>query len=364
MRLVNEVEELNLSRNKLFMMPMRCMAPFVKLVELNLSHNFIVGLEFLEPLVNLQVLDISHNDVKQWPKDNLNLNELVKLDLSSNKITDITGISRAFPKLIVLDLSNNEIPGIVQLDGLRDLPLLNELCLKGNPCFSEQLCDHLLDAFPGLDVVDDEERLVIPSRDRPRRDSETSIIFDADPIIKQRLDYSLSLVDKEFDENFFDTKVKENQAICQKSLANISETLSLMNEKIMLKRLEIYEESKGIKQLAEKLYHVNISDPKELEFPKLTDPQKPTEVREADPPSLDRSVTSLHGHLNFSKKKLTPLENSVLRTKGSLSRVESKTSNPFRIKTLKGFVKFGDKVQPLLLQQQNERLREFLRNGN
>lgn len=346
------------------MMPIRCFTSFVKLIELNLSHNFLVSLDFLEPLVKLQVLDISHNDIKQLPKDSFELKELVKFDISSNKITDVNRISKSFPQLIVLDLSNNQIANSAQLDGLRELSLLTELFIKGNPCYSEEICDHLLDVLTGLDVVDDEERLIIPNKTRPRRDSETSIVMENDQGKKKTLASVLSEIDKEFDDNFFDTKVRENQAICQKSLSTISETLSLMNEKIMLKRLEIFEESKEIRQLADKFYKAKIIEPKELEFPKEGDHAEPAETVEADIRPHESSVTSLHGQLNFSKKKPTPRENSTVRTISSMSRTESKNSNPFRIKTLKGFVKFSDKVQPLLLQQQNERLKEYLKSGN
>jgi len=349
------------------MMPMRCFASFGKLIELDLSHNFLVSLDFLEPLVSLQSLDISHNNIKQWPKESLNLNELVKLDISSNKITDLSGINRVFPKLIVLDISDNQIGNSFQLDGIRELPLLTEIYVKGNPCYSAELCDYLLEIYTNLDVVDDEERLVIPNKRRTRLDSETSIRFDNDPEFKERLDSALSLVDKEFDDNFFNAKIRENQAICQKSLSTISETLSLMNEKMILKRLEIYADSKGVKQLAEKLFNAKVSEPKELEFPGEGDSVKREEtvkVIQTGAKTHENSLTSLNEHLNFTKKRPTPRANSTVRTLSSMSRADTKNSNPFRIKTLKGFVKFSDKVQPQLLLQQNERLKEYLRSEN
>ena len=93
------------------------------LTELNLSWNKITDITPLSALTNLTYLNLNYNQITDITGLSA-LTNLTYLSLSANPITDITGLS-ALTNLTYLDLSANQITDITGLSALTNLTDLN-----------------------------------------------------------------------------------------------------------------------------------------------------------------------------------------------------------------------------------------------
>ena len=76
-------------------------------------------------LINLNLKTLTKQDILDYCSiNNLNLNDIIKLYLNDNKLTDITGI-KLFKNLISLNLENNELTDISVLKDLNKLKTLS-----------------------------------------------------------------------------------------------------------------------------------------------------------------------------------------------------------------------------------------------
>lgn len=109
----------------------------IDLENLNLSHNYLVGIGNLKGLINLKILDFSYNKLRTL--DGLDgLNNLKILKLNENDLTVIN--IPLLKSLEELDLSNNMISKIkMDLPSLKKLELQNNMIEKINGL--EQSCN-------------------------------------------------------------------------------------------------------------------------------------------------------------------------------------------------------------------------------
>jgi hypothetical protein len=347
-----------MSRNKLFMLPKRCFAPFAKLAELSLCHNSLSSLDFLDPLINLVVLDVSYNELREFSKEKIVLKELAKLNLGSNKITETKNMEKMFPKLIILDLSENQLSSENQFGCLKGMLQLNEIYINGNPCFSDELCQKLLDGYESIDQVDDFERLKPSTGSLVKTESSAGGLGE-DQNLDAVYDSDLLLIEKEFNEIFYFKKIAESKNVCEKSLMNISEAISNCEEKLTLKKIEVYEESKCIRNFAERVFNTHLEVPRSMEFIEK-DPTDSLSIRKSEEGSVKERQTSIRVMEEEGSVKVNERGNSTVRPKGLFQKTIAKAETPFRIKTLKGSVKFTDKVHPRILMLQNAKLKEFM----
>ena len=112
------------------------MRRFPNLVSLSLAHNDIVlertalrGLSALQ----LEKLDLSYNHLQSLENANQYLGNVQTLYLQGNDITTCQGIEKLYG-LKELRIENNQIANIQLLVGLTQLPALQNLSMKGNPC--------------------------------------------------------------------------------------------------------------------------------------------------------------------------------------------------------------------------------------
>uniref|UniRef100_A0A8C5HC36 Serine/threonine-protein kinase 11-interacting protein n=1 Tax=Gouania willdenowi TaxID=441366 RepID=A0A8C5HC36_GOUWI len=109
--------------------------PWLELLTLNFSYNFIVGLDQSLSLLNvLKSLDLSHNKIQECAEFLKPLSELEHLNLGYNCLQRAPTLgSAARAKLLTLNLRNNEletINGVEQLSSLRHLDLAYNLLLE------------------------------------------------------------------------------------------------------------------------------------------------------------------------------------------------------------------------------------------
>jgi hypothetical protein len=117
MRVMEEVEEVDLSENKIEKSVDRSMFIHTrKIRKLNLSKNKIdeLGFSIFEYLEQLESADLSHNQL----------------------MTIENAVFKSVPKLQVINLSNNQI-STIQLSAIIDLPALRNLNLMDNACINE-----------------------------------------------------------------------------------------------------------------------------------------------------------------------------------------------------------------------------------
>lgn len=129
----------------------------VNVQELHLNSNRLKSISNLKSLFNLNHLNLSSNIIDSVDMWHYELGNIETLQLSYNKIKFLRGLSK-LRSLVVLDLSFNEIEDLNEIDEIAQLPLLEIICLNGNPLavmvdyrskvlsrFSERLNEIILD---------------------------------------------------------------------------------------------------------------------------------------------------------------------------------------------------------------------------
>lgn len=100
--------------------------------ELNLEHNRLRSIANLRTLHHLMHLNLCGNLIETVRGWNMELGNLQTLNLSGNKIKHLEGIGKLL-SIKKLDLSWNEIDEIDEMNEVSSLPVLEVLCLNGNP---------------------------------------------------------------------------------------------------------------------------------------------------------------------------------------------------------------------------------------
>ena len=112
------------------------LAEMKALVSLNLSHNQFqqqeTALAGLSELSELMRVDLSNNKIACMNRAHLLIGNIQSLDLSQNRLRNVDGIDCLY-SLEVLLLGNNLISNFEDVVGLAKLPELIKLQLKGNP---------------------------------------------------------------------------------------------------------------------------------------------------------------------------------------------------------------------------------------
>lgn len=106
-----------------------------KLQQLNLSSNKLTELCDVSCLHDLQVLNLSLNRFSLCENWHAKIGNIVKIDLSQNKVESLKGFSRLF-SLECLDLSCNLITDVEEVQHICNLPCLEYLWLTANPVAS------------------------------------------------------------------------------------------------------------------------------------------------------------------------------------------------------------------------------------
>ncbi|CAH0402441.1 unnamed protein product [Chilo suppressalis] len=106
-----------------------------KLQHLCLSSNRLKELCDISCLHNLRVLNLSLNGFTACENWHAKIGNIVKIDLSQNKVSSLKGFSRLF-SLESLDLSCNLISDVEEVQHICKLPCLEYLCLTANPVAS------------------------------------------------------------------------------------------------------------------------------------------------------------------------------------------------------------------------------------
>ncbi|TDG42255.1 hypothetical protein AWZ03_011314 [Drosophila navojoa] len=127
----NELTELDLTGNLLTQID-GSVRTAPKLRRLILEQNRIRAIQNLAELPHLQLLSLSGNLISDCVDWHLSMGNLVTLKLAQNKIKSISGL-RKLLSLVNLDLSCNLIEQLDEVDHVANLPLLETLCLTGNP---------------------------------------------------------------------------------------------------------------------------------------------------------------------------------------------------------------------------------------
>ncbi|KAJ2456306.1 hypothetical protein EV183_000233 [Coemansia sp. RSA 2336] len=105
----------------------------------------------LSALYNLTWLDLSGNSIASVDDISLRLGNVVRLNLARNQLTEIAGIRRLWA-LEVLDVSENQLAEWSAVLTLRNLPLLRELNVHGNPFAENEHRAQIFSAFDHRDV--------------------------------------------------------------------------------------------------------------------------------------------------------------------------------------------------------------------
>ncbi|KAJ2677342.1 hypothetical protein IWW42_000148 [Coemansia sp. RSA 1085] len=105
----------------------------------------------LSTLYNLTWLDLSGNSIASVEDISLRLGNLVRLNLARNQLTAIAGIRRMWA-LEILDVSENQLEEWSAVLALRNLPLLRELNVHGNPFAENEHRAQIFSAFDHRDV--------------------------------------------------------------------------------------------------------------------------------------------------------------------------------------------------------------------
>ncbi|CAN9506663.1 unnamed protein product [Ophioblennius macclurei] len=130
------VTTLDLTANKIRLIPLGIFDNVTKVTSLWLAHNEIVSIErgALAPLVRLRNLDVGHNKIVDFPWDELqNLTALHFLKMDNNEMANLPRDAFAnLKELRSLRLNNNRFTTIAEgtLDGLVSLSYLQ---IEGNP---------------------------------------------------------------------------------------------------------------------------------------------------------------------------------------------------------------------------------------
>lgn len=165
--------ELNVSLN--FLNSISWLKALPQLMVLNLSHNIIESLQGLECCKMLTALDISHNQIRSIANLPI-LNSLTKLHLSGNKLESLEGVQR-LPQLCELYIQGNHICSLLPLSSslnlcvldasdnvilslsdtlhvLENLRRLKQLRLKGNPLTQDERCNTAIRQCTTVEILD------------------------------------------------------------------------------------------------------------------------------------------------------------------------------------------------------------------
>ncbi len=106
---------------------------FCKTETLDLSYNLLdTTIDHLQHLHFLQNLNLSNNRLHDVSDFNARVGNIRSLDLSCNELITTDGLSRLY-SLITLHLSSNKLDSIKNIESLGSLPCLENLWLKNNP---------------------------------------------------------------------------------------------------------------------------------------------------------------------------------------------------------------------------------------
>ncbi|CAH8463500.1 unnamed protein product [Dicrocoelium dendriticum] len=129
------------------------LSPLKNLVKLQLDNNTIEQISGLDSLVNLKWLDLSFNKIERIA----GLDHLVNLEdlsLFCNRIEKLDNLD-SLKKLQVLSVGKNKLFDEADVIYLRRFPVLQSLCIRGNPLCDSEDYQYLLTAFlPNLIYID------------------------------------------------------------------------------------------------------------------------------------------------------------------------------------------------------------------
>jgi Leucine-rich repeat (LRR) protein len=118
---------------------------FCKTETLDLSYNLLeTTIDHLQHLHFLQNLNLSNNRLHDVSDFNARVGNIRSLDLSYNELITTDGLSRLY-SLITLNLSSNKLDSIKNIESLGSLPCLENLWLKNNPL--TRMVDYRLRVF-------------------------------------------------------------------------------------------------------------------------------------------------------------------------------------------------------------------------
>lgn len=150
------LETLNLERNKIRRLGHGCVK-LTKLKELRLAYNELSTLDGLQGLGALEVLDVSQNKLDAVSAEHLKgLGKLDELLLSGNRLSNLSFLS-APGRLSSLDISENGLKSPA-FKGFPSLPLLSEFMLAGN--YLEELPPNIVTCCPTLEILDISRNLI------------------------------------------------------------------------------------------------------------------------------------------------------------------------------------------------------------
>lgn len=146
------LEVLNLERNKLSRLG-RGLMKLSKLKELRIALNELTSLEGLQGLGALEVLDASRNQLETLSTEQLKgLGKMDELLLAGNQLSSLNFLGAGGPlRISSLDVSDNQL-STSAVKGLPGLPLLSELMLAGNHL--EELPANFASSCPMLEILD------------------------------------------------------------------------------------------------------------------------------------------------------------------------------------------------------------------
>lgn len=106
-----------------------------KLRHLSLSSNKLTELCDVSCLHDLRILNLSMNNFELCDSWHSKIGNIVKIDLSQNKVVSLQGFSRLY-SLESLDLSCNSVTDVEEVQHICRLPCLEYLWLTANPVAS------------------------------------------------------------------------------------------------------------------------------------------------------------------------------------------------------------------------------------
>ncbi|ETV90971.1 hypothetical protein H310_14312 [Aphanomyces invadans] len=160
------LEYVNLSDNQIT--SIGSLESLKKLEEINLAGNLLSSLSGAYP-PNLTALRVDRNKITDLSTLPVlpNLNDFYA---QANSITDISVVVSRMPQLETIDLRNNRIRGLTDLVPLTQLPNVEDLWVRGNPCtLSDSYLRDLAAALPAIQFIDDLSRPQILDAPNPQK---------------------------------------------------------------------------------------------------------------------------------------------------------------------------------------------------
>uniref|UniRef100_A0A7S0UP06 Uncharacterized protein n=1 Tax=Polytomella parva TaxID=51329 RepID=A0A7S0UP06_9CHLO len=146
------------------------------LESLKATANRLTSLRGLEPCASLLFLDVSANRLSTLGSSLVRCNRLTELVASENELNSVGGFKICGGSLEILDLSRNKITNLTGLPP--DMPMLSEMLMAGN-CLEYEAVKTIVAAAPNLEILDLGENKLFTSigpDDTPEDDS-----FSNDP---------------------------------------------------------------------------------------------------------------------------------------------------------------------------------------